>query len=109
MIIREISQIDTKELELVAERCVATVLETISEFGGSQDLAQKTLGKFSSEHYSAMIKNDFTDPSKRIMIAEADGSIVGHNIYSVKLDESHNRFGFCFTLYVEPLFRKSGI
>jgi len=106
--VREINKTDPEELALVTRRCMATVLETVPEFEAREDLAQQALGNFSFQQMSNMIQEDFSNPSKRIMVATVDASIIGHAIYSVKHDTDGNLYGFCFSRYVLPEYRRLG-
>jgi ribosomal protein S18 acetylase RimI-like enzyme len=109
LIIREIDKQNDEELRIVTERCMSAVLETIPEFEGSEDLAKNTLSNFSYSQMQDMIRGDFTDATKRIIVAESDGKIVGQALYSIKKDAQGTLFGFCFSRYVDPAYRRSGI
>jgi ribosomal protein S18 acetylase RimI-like enzyme len=56
-----------------------------------------------------MIRNDFNDTSKRIMVALVGAEIAGQALYSVKTDTEGKTYGFCFSRYVAPAFRRRGI
>jgi GNAT superfamily N-acetyltransferase len=88
---------------------MAAVLETIPEFRGSEEIARTHLPNFTMEAMSGMIRADLYDPAKRIMLAIADERIVGQALYSVKTDEEGRRYGFCFSRYVLPEYRRKGI
>ncbi len=107
--IREIDKESFKELKLVTERCMETVLETIPEFQGDTTIAKESLSNFSFEQMSNMIQKDFTDPNKRIMVAVAGDELIGHAIYSVKKDDDNVLYGFCYSRYVEPSYRRQGV
>ena len=108
--IREIDKTSSEELKIVTDRCIETVLETIPEFKNDLIKAQSYLPNLNFEEMSSMIKNDFDDPSKRTMVAlSEDDQIAAHSIYSWKLDENSIKYGFCFSRYTAPSFRKQGI
>lgn len=108
-IIREIDKNNPQELRIVTERCMAAVLETIPEFDGKAEIAKQQLSNFSHKHISAMIRNDFDDKSKRIMVALVGEEIVGQALYSVKTDTEGKTYGFCFSRYIAPEYRRKGI
>lgn len=107
--IRPIDQADGDELDLVTRRCMATVLETIPELEGSAEVAHRVLGNFTFEQMRAMFARDFADPDKQILVAEEDGALLGHAIFSLKRDEQGRRYGFCFSRYVDPAARRRGV
>jgi GNAT superfamily N-acetyltransferase len=109
IIVREINKTDPEELALVTRNCMAAVLETIPEFEGRMDLAQNKLPNFSYPEMADMIRNDFTDPRKRLRVAIQDSTIVGQSLYSVKQDATGLSYGFCFSRYVEPNHRRTGV
>lgn len=109
-IIREIDKSSEEELKIVTERCIETVLETIPEFQNDLSQAQKYLPNLNFVEMSSMIKSDFNDSSKRIMVVQSESKkIIAHSIYSWKMDENSKRYGFCFSRYTSPRFRKHGI
>ncbi len=109
IIFREIDKNEPEELRVVTERCMAAVLETIPEFGGQPEKAKERLVNFSQEDISAMIRNDYDDTSKRIMVAVVGDEIAGQALYSVKTDTEGRTYGFCFSRYVVPAYRRMGI
>jgi ribosomal protein S18 acetylase RimI-like enzyme len=56
-----------------------------------------------------MIRNDLSDPAKRIMVAVDANVIVGQALYSIKQDTDGRTYGFCFSRYVIPEQRRRGI
>ncbi|HET9137314.1 MAG TPA: GNAT family N-acetyltransferase, partial [Candidatus Kapabacteria bacterium] len=70
---------------------------------------RKSLPNFTFDQMQQMIRNDFHDPAKRIVIATIDGVVVGQSLYSVKTDEAGKVYGFCFSRYVKPDFRRKGV
>lgn len=109
IIIREIDKNNPEELRIVTERCMAAVLETIPEFDGQPQKAKEYLSNFSHEEMAAMIRNDFDDDRKRIMVAVIEDKIVGQALYSVKVDTEGKTYGFCFSRYVVPEYRRMGV
>lgn len=107
--IREIDKRSPVELELVTRRCMTTVLETIPDFQGSEENARARIGNFSFGQMSKMIEQDFSDPSKKIMVAEARGEIVGQALFSIKVDNDGKKYGFFYSRYITPNFRRQGI
>jgi ribosomal protein S18 acetylase RimI-like enzyme len=107
--IRPIDPDRASELDLVARRCMDTVLETIPEFEGREDIARSHLSNFTLAQMTDMIRADLTDPAKRIMLAVADDVIAGQALYSVKTDRAGTLYGFCFSRYVLPEYRRNGI
>lgn len=107
--IREIDKNNPEELRIVTERCMAAVLETIPEFGGQTQKAKEHLSNFTHEEMAAMIRNDFDDKSKRIMVALVGEEIIGQALYSVKTDTEGKTYGFCFSRYIAPEYRRKGI
>jgi L-amino acid N-acyltransferase YncA len=88
---------------------MSAVLETIPEFNSSELAARESLPNFSFDEMSAMIERDFIDPNKRIIVATQDGEIAGQALYSLKRDENNLAYGFCFSAYVTPPFRRKGL
>lgn len=109
MLIREIARYDPDELRLVVARCMTTVLETIPEFGGSADAARRILTNFTFDQMHTMISDDLDDPTKRIVVAEANGEIVAQALYSAKTDSEDVLYGFCFSAFVASEYRQQGI
>jgi L-amino acid N-acyltransferase YncA len=109
MIIREIDKNSAEELRIVTERCMRAVLETIPEFNGSEALARRALPNFSHDEMSAMIARDFTDATKRIMLATEHDEIIGQALYSRKRDDEGVPYGSFFSAYVVPAHRRKGV
>jgi ribosomal protein S18 acetylase RimI-like enzyme len=109
IVIREIDKSSEDELRLVTEQCRQAILETIPEFENNESVARKSLSNFTFDQMQQMIRNDFHDPTKRIVVATFDGALVGQSLYSIKTDEAGTMYGFCFSRYVKPDFRRMGI
>src|ERR1043165_9948652 len=107
--IREIDKESESELRVVTERCMSAILETIPEFESDESLAKKSLPNFTFAQMQQMIRNDFDDPMKRIAVATIEGAVVGQSLYSIKKDEAGQLYGFCFSRYVNPDFRRKGV
>lgn len=85
------------------------VIETISDFEGSEEKARRSLPNFSREAMERMIASDFEDPTRRIVVATSGDEVVGQALYSLKIDEGGRRYGYCFSRYVLPSYRRRGI
>ena len=57
----------------------------------------------------AMLKKDFNNPAHRIIVAEEEssGEVVGHSIFSIKVDDERRKYGFCFSRFIQKNFRKT--
>ncbi len=108
-LIREINKSDSEELAIVTRGCMSAVLESIPEFDNSEELARQILPNFTFEQMSEMIRNDFKSSNHRVSIAIVDDVLAGQSLYSIKEDELGNRYGFCFSRYVDPKYRRRGI
>ncbi|MBT6325314.1 MAG: GNAT family N-acetyltransferase [Bdellovibrionales bacterium] len=109
--IRVIDKESDSELSLVTKRTMDTVLETIPEFEGSEDIARKAFPNFSFIEMKKMIKKDFDNKNHRLLLAISNktNEILGHAIFSLKTDDNDKKYGFCFSRYVIPEARKIGI
>ena len=58
-----------------------------------------------------MFEKDYESPNHRTFVAinSKNKEVLGHAICSVKIDDSNNRYGFCFSRYVHPDYRRKGI
>lgn len=86
-----------------------TVLETIPDFQGCEERARSSLSNFSFDQMSRMIERDFSDPTKKIMVAEEDGKLIGQALFSLKTDSDGVNYGFFFSRYIVPEHRRQGI
>ena len=102
--IRDINIKSESELDLVTNRCMETILETIPEFDNNPEKAQKKFSNFSFIEMRKMIKNSLADSNHKLLVAvNSKQEIVGHAIFSLKKDESNILYGFCF------YFNKDGL
>lgn len=109
--VRAIYKNSKEELDLITSRAMDTVLETIPEFEGNPDLAHKAFSNFTHEQMSEMFQNTFSSSDHEMYVAEDKQThqILGHSIFSVKEDEEGKKYGFWFSMYVAPEFRKNGV
>ncbi len=109
--IRSIDKQSDSELSLVTKRSMETVLETIPEFKNSEDIARKAFSNFSFNEMREMIKKDFDNKNHMLLLAisKETKDILGHAIFSIKIDDNERKYGFCFSRYVIPEVRKHGI
>jgi len=109
----EIRDIDIKnesEFDLVTNRCMQTILETIPEFDNNPEKAQKQFSNFSFIEMRKMIKDSLADSNHKLLVAvNSKQEIVGHAIFSLKKDESNILYGFCFSRYVQKDYRRKGV
>ena len=109
--IREIDQNNEDEIDLVVDRAMETVLETIPEFEGKKENALKIWSNFTFEKMKAMFVKDFDSAAHRIFVIVDDltKNVVGHAICSYKSDDDAKRYGFCYSRYIHPGFRRQGL
>ena len=107
-IIRDLDQSDSDEVDLVVNRAMETVLETIPEFEGKKENALKIWSNFTFEQMKSMFVKDFDSRAHRIFVAVDDSTqkVVGHAICSYKTDDVGKTYGFCFSRYIHPDFRR---
>ena len=108
--IRDINIKSESELDLVTNRCMETILETIPEFDNNPEKAQKKFSNFSFIEMKKMIKDSLADSNHKLLVAvNSKQEIVGHAIFSLKKDESNILYGFCFSRYVQKDYRRKGV
>ena len=110
-IVRPINKQSPEELDLVTSRSMETVLETIPEFDKNPEKALNVFTNFTHDQMSAMFQSVFDNPDHEILVAEdlESGSLLGHTIFSVKTDDEGIRYGFGFSMYVDPQARRRGV
>ena len=110
-IIRDIDQNNVDEIDLVVDRAMETVLETIPEFEGKKENALKIWSNFTFEKMKEMFVKDFDSPAHRIFVVidNSNQKIVGHAICSYKSDDDAKKYGFCYSRYIHPDFRRNGL
>jgi GNAT superfamily N-acetyltransferase len=110
IIIRDINPEIEPEIDLVTNRCMETVLETIPEFDNNPNKAREQFSNFSFVEMKEMIKNSLMDLNHKLLVAINDKQeIVGHSIFSLKEDKFNKIYGFCFSRYVLKDYRRKGI
>ena len=83
--IRDINIKSESELDLVTNRCMETILETIPEFDNNPEKAQKKFSNFSFIEMKKMIKDSLADSNHKLLVAvNSKQEIVGHAIFSLK-------------------------
>ena len=109
--LRTINRDSSEELDLVTKRVMETVLETIPEFERDSNKALEAFPNFTHEQMREMLKSVFNNPDHELLVAEnkETSDVIGHSIFSLKTDKDGKRFGFCFSRYVVPKFRKRGV
>jgi ribosomal protein S18 acetylase RimI-like enzyme len=108
-VVRQIDRASIDELETATRMCLATVLETIPEFENELANAARALPNFSFEQMRDMIRADLPKPTHRFLVAISEGGIVGHSMVSRKLTPQSEPYGYFFSRYVMPQFRRRGI
>ena len=106
--IRDLDQCDSDEVDLVVNRAMETVLETIPEFEGKKENALKIWSNFTFEQMKAMFVKDFDSLAHRIFVAVDDSTqkVVGHAICSYKTDDAGERYGFVFQDIFIPILEE---
>ena len=109
--LRDIDVTNEAEINLIVERAMETVLETIPEFERSREIALNTFSNFTFDQMKEMFKRDYDNPDHRTIVAvdKNANSVVGHAIFSLKVDSENQNFGFCYSRFVHPNARKNGI
>ena len=109
--IRDINPNEHTEIDLVVHRAMETVMETIPEFAGKHEEALKIWSNFTFDQMKAMLVSNYGDPNHRILLVidQHSNSIAGHAIFSVKLDQEGIKYGFCYSRFIHPDYRKRGM
>jgi GNAT superfamily N-acetyltransferase len=109
--LREINKENEHELALVTQRCMETVLETIPEFEGNPEKARLAFGNFTFAQMKEMIQGTLSSAVHRNLAAVDSDSdeLVGHALFSIKIDSDGKKYGFCYSRYIVPAYRKKGI
>lgn len=85
IIIRDINIKNEIEINLVTQRCMNTVLETIPEFENNPKKVQKQFSNFSFNEMKIMIKNSLKNTNHKLLVAvNPKKEIVGHSIFFIK-------------------------
>ncbi len=97
-------------IDAVVRMTMETVLTTIPEFEGSAKKAQATFANFTFPAMREMIVADFPKPTHGAAVAEATGGgVVGHVLFSRKIDPIGDLYGYIFSMWVEPEHRRRGV
>ncbi len=108
--IRNLKAGEDKILDLVAKRCIKTVLETIPEFDNNRRAVKKRFAQFSPKDLSRQIAVEAKKRNHKILVAENEkGKVLGHSIVAIKKDTNGVSYGLCFSRYVEPKYRRTGV
>tara|TARA_X000000950_G_C13771636_1_gene601274 strand:+ start:185 stop:721 length:537 start_codon:yes stop_codon:yes gene_type:complete len=110
-LIRDIDPKKHKEIDLTVNRAMQTVLETIPEFKGAPENALKVWPNFTFDKMKEMFIKDYSNPDHRtlFLVDTSKDFIIGHAICSIKRDEELNKYGYCFSRYIDPEYRKRGL
>lgn len=100
---------DVTCLALVTRMCMETVLETIPEFYGKEEVARQHLPNFEFGEMYSMMCRSASHPEHRILVATSGDVIVGYSIVSLKSNADGTRFGYLFSRGVAEPYRRRGI
>ena len=109
--IRDINSNDHNEIDLVVNRSMQTVLETIPEFEGKSENALKIWPNFTFDQMKDMFVKNYGNPEHRtILVVDNDSQkVAGHAICSVKKDDNNDKYGFCFSRFIHFDYRQKGL
>ncbi|MGY8685471.1 GNAT family N-acetyltransferase [Bradyrhizobium sp. UFLA05-153] len=107
--LRPLNEGSAAEIDLIVARTIDTVLETVPEFGGSQARAVALIPNLTHAQMREMYVRDFPKPTHNFLVAEANGVVIGHSIYFLRLPEGAAPFGYLFTRFVTPSWRRRGV
>ena len=109
--IRDIDPTNQQEISLTVRRAMETVLETIPEFKNDPDNALKAWPNFTFEKMKEMFVKDYDNPDHRtfLIVDPEKNFILGHAICSIKEDDALNKYGYCFSRYINPEYRRKGL
>ncbi|HLK14530.1 MAG TPA: GNAT family N-acetyltransferase [Fimbriimonadaceae bacterium] len=100
--VRPINPARDAEIELVAQRMRATLIEVLGE--------ERGVAMYTPESLSDRVRFHL-DPSRctgEVLLAETDGEVCGHTIVRVQ-EESGSPVGLFSTIYVDPRHRGKGV
>ena len=102
--IRDIDPNSDAEIDLVAQRMRATLIEVEGEATGTELYSMDWLRERVRWHLdSAAVV------AKVLLAVDADGEVTGHTIVRSELDAKGGAFGLISTTYVVPSARRSGV
>lgn len=109
--LRDINSKNTQEVDLVVRRTMDTVLETIPEFEGNEEIARRAFKNFTFSKMREMISVDFAKTTHGALVAinEKNNEVIGHALFSIKEDKAGEKFGFCYSRFVSPEARRKGV
>jgi ribosomal protein S18 acetylase RimI-like enzyme len=108
--IEQVTASDTERLAVITGMCMMTVLETIPEFGGDENVARQSLPNFTFQQLQEMLERSAASQAHRILAAvTADGRVVGYSIVSLKVDDAGLPYGYLFSRGVRHEHRRQGI
>jgi GNAT superfamily N-acetyltransferase len=99
MIIRPIDPDDAREIELVAARMRATLMEVLDPARGEAMYTMEWLVDRVRQHLDGRQVGE-------VFVAEDDGAIVGHTIVRIEHDAERGTHGLFSTIYVVPAARR---
>ena len=106
VVIREVDLSAEAEVNTIASFSMLTILETLPDARRDPSIVPN----LSVEAMAAMYRSDLGREDRRFWVCEsADGAIVGHAIALLRTDESGLLYGYSYTRYVLPRWRRSGI
>lgn len=103
MLLRDIDPACDAEIAVVAERMRLTLMEVVGTEAGEAMYTMDWLVQRVRFHL---------DPGQcrgRVIVAEAEGEIVGHTILRRQTEETWGEFGLFSTFYVVPEWRRRGV
>ena len=104
--IRPIDPESRSELRTIATFSLMTMLETIPELRSHVT----DLPNFSIDEMQAMYAQGQSNPQHRYLCAVDDaGMLCGHAIFQLKKDDAGQTYGYCYTRYVLPRYRRRGV
>jgi GNAT superfamily N-acetyltransferase len=109
--IRDIDPKADKEIDWVTRNAMQTVLETVPEFENDPQKAKAQFANFTFSDMRSMIVNSLKESNHRLLVVEGNErqELVGHSIFSLKIDEDGILYGSCFSRFIHPLHRRKGL
>lgn len=106
LVIRAVDLSDEAEVSTIAAFSMLTILETLPD--ARRDPA--AVPNLSLEAMAAMYRGDLGRADRRFWVCEdSEGRIVGHAIALLRTDASGLLYGYSYTRYVLPQWRRNGI
>lgn len=100
-----------QEIDAIVRMSMQTVLDTVPEFGGEPERAREHFSNFTYAQMREMYERDQNRPqTHRFLVAEdASGKLVGHSIFFKRVPDDEPSWGYLFTRYITPEYRRQGI